>query len=155
VKYNASLLAFAFALLLSLWLLRSPFGRVLIAIRENEARTRLLGYNTGLYRFAALVISGTISGLAGALYCLLFAYVGASFASLQYSTLPLLWTLLGGSGVTFGPPLGTGIMYYLIDLSSSWTSSYMIIVGVALVAITLWFPAGLAGWFRRLKRVRS
>jgi branched-chain amino acid transport system permease protein len=67
VKYNASLIAFALALLLSLWLLRSPFGRVLIAIRENEARTRLLGYNTALYRFTALVISGTLSGLSGAL----------------------------------------------------------------------------------------
>jgi branched-chain amino acid transport system permease protein len=153
VKYNLSLAAFAAALLLSLWLLRSPFGRVLIAIRENEPRTRLLGYNTGLYRFAALVISGTLSGLSGALYCLLFGYVGSSFASLQYSTLPLLWTLLGGTGVTLGPPTGTAITYYLIDLSSELTSSYMIIVGVALVAITLWFPEGLAGWFRRLRRV--
>jgi branched-chain amino acid transport system permease protein len=90
VKYNVALVAFGLALLFSLWLLRSPFGRILIALRENEARTRLLGYNTFLYRFWALVISGTISGLAGALYCLLFAYVGSSFASLQYSTLPLL-----------------------------------------------------------------
>jgi branched-chain amino acid transport system permease protein len=155
VKYNTSLIAFALALLLSLWILRSPFGRVLIAIRENEARTRLLGYNTALYRFTALVISGTLSGLAGALYCLLFGYVGSSFASLQYSTLPLLWTLLGGSGVTLGPPLGTAITYYLIDISSGLTSSYMILVGVALVAITLWFPEGLAGWLRRPKQARS
>ena len=150
VKYNVSLIAFAVALLLSLWILRSPFGRVLIAIRENEARTRLLGYNTALYRFAALVISGTLSGCAGALYCLLFGYVGSSFASLQYSTLPLLWNLLGGTGFTLGPPLGTGIMYYLIDYSSSITTSYMILVGVALVAITLWFPEGIAGRLRRL-----
>ena len=155
VKYNIALIAFAMALLLSLWILRSPFGRVLIAIRENETRTRLLGYNTALYRFAALVISGTLSGLAGALYCLLFAYVGSSFASLQYSTLPLLWTLLGGTGVTLGPPIGTGIMYYLIDISSNFTSSYMIIVGLALLVITLWFPEGLAGWVRRLSRRKT
>jgi branched-chain amino acid transport system permease protein len=155
VKYNVAFIAFAFALLLSLWILRSPFGRVLIAIRENEPRTRLLGYNTALYRFAALVISGTLSGVAGALYCLLFGYVGSSFASLQYSTLPLLWTLLGGSGVTLGPPLGTGIMYYLIDKSSELTQSYMIIVGLGLLAITLWFPEGLAGWFRRKRRMPS
>jgi branched-chain amino acid transport system permease protein len=156
VKYNAALIAFAGALLLSLWLLRSPFGRVLIAIRENEARTRLLGYNTALYRFTALVISGTLSGLAGALYCLLFGYVGSSFASLQYSTEPLLWTLLGGAGTALGPLLGAGIMFYLIEFaSSSGIEGYMIIVGVALVVITLWFPEGLAGWFRRLKRVRS
>lgn len=150
VKYNAALVAFGLALLFSLWLLRSPFGRILIAIRENEARTRLLGYNTFLYRFAALVLSGTLSGLAGALYCLLFGYVGSSFASLQYSTLPLLYALLGGTSVTLGPPIGTAIMYYLIDLSSEITSSYMIIVGAALLVITLWFPDGLAGRLRHL-----
>jgi branched-chain amino acid transport system permease protein len=134
---------------------RSPFGRILIAVRENEARTRLLGYNTYLYRFWALVVSGTISGLAGALYCLLYAYVGSSFASLQYSTLPLLYTLLGGTGVTLGPLVGTAIMYYLIDISSEFTSSYMIIVGAALLAITLWFPDGIAGQMRRLLRRRT
>jgi branched-chain amino acid transport system permease protein len=155
VKYNVALVAFALALLFSLWLLRSPFGRILIAVRENEARTKLLGYNTFLYRYWALVISGTISGFAGALYCLLFAYVGSSFASLSNSTLPLLYTLLGGTGVTLGPLLGTAIMYYLVDISSSFTSSYMIIVGAALLIITLWFPDGLAGQFRRLLERRA
>jgi branched-chain amino acid transport system permease protein len=150
VKYNVALGAFALALLFSLWLLRSPIGRILIAIRENEPRTRLLGYNTFLYRFVALVISGTLSGLAGALYCLLFAYVGSSFASLQYSTLPLLYTLLGGTGMTLGPLVGTAGMYYLVDISSGFTSSYMIIVGLALIIITLWFPDGIAGQLRRL-----
>jgi branched-chain amino acid transport system permease protein len=150
VKYNVALAAFALALFFSLWLLRSPFGRVLIAIRENESRTRLLGYNTFLHRFWALVLSGTISGFAGALYCLLFGYVGASFASLQYSTLPLLYTLLGGAGEPLAPLVGTAIMYYLIDISSGFTSSYMIIVGAALLFITLWFPDGVAGRLRRV-----
>jgi branched-chain amino acid transport system permease protein len=155
VKYNVALVAFALALLFSLWLVRSPFGRILIAVRENEARTKLLGYNTFLYRFWALVISGTMSGFAGTLYCLLFAYVGSSFASLPYSTLPLLYTLLGGTGVTLGPLVGTAIMYYLVDISSGFTSSYMIIVGAALLVITLWFPDGLAGQFRRLIKRRA
>lgn len=155
VKYNMALVAFSFTLLFSLWLLRSPFGRILVAVRENEARTKLLGYNTFLYRFWALVISGTISGLAGALYCLLYAYVGSSFASLQYSTLPLLYTLLGGTSVTLGPLLGTAVMYYLIDISSGFTSSYMIVVGAALIIITLWLPDGLAGQLRRFLRRRT
>lgn len=150
VRYNLALVVFALVLMLSLWLKDSPFGRVLIAIRENETRTALLGYNTPAFRFWALVISGTISGLAGALYCLLFSYVGSSFVSLQYSTLPLIWTLMGGTGSTFGPFIGTATMYYLIDVSSDYTASYMIVVGIALVAITLWFPAGIAGIVSRL-----
>jgi branched-chain amino acid transport system permease protein len=149
VKYNVALAAFAIALIFSLWIVRSPFGRVLIAIRENEQRTRMLGYNTFGYRFAALVISGTISALAGALYCLLFSYVGSSYASLQYSTLPLLWTLLGGAGTTVGPVVGTAIMFYLIDIASGITSSYMLAVGLALLLITLWFPGGIVGNIRQ------
>ncbi len=148
VKYNLALAAFALALFVSLWLVRSPLGRVLIAIRENELRTRLLGYNTFAYRYLAITVSGTIAGLSGTLYCLLFSYVGASFASLQYSTLPLLWTLLGGAGTIIGPLIGTGLMFYLIDISSGFTSSYLLVVGATLLALTLWFPKGIAGTIR-------
>lgn len=149
VKYNAAFLVFTVVLLVSLWLVRSPIGRVLIAIRENEPRTRMLGYNTFAYRYFAVLVSGSVAGLAGALYCLLFSYAGASFASLQYSTLPLLWTLLGGAGAVIGPFIGTFVMFYLTDISSSYTSSYMLFVGLALVAVALWFPRGIAGWLRQ------
>ena len=148
-----------------MWSFESPVGLLTridvvatddhVFIMGGEGAVVALVLSLALYRFTALVISGTLSGLSGALYCLLFGYVGSSFASLQYSTLPLLWTLLGGTGVTLGPPLGAAITHYLIDISSGLTSSYMIIVGVALVAITLWFPEGLAGWFRRKRRVPS
>ena len=148
VKYNVALASFAAALFASLWLVRSPIGRVLIAIRENEPRTRMLGYNTFAYRYLAIVVSGTIAGLSGALYCLLFSYVGSSFASLQYSTLPLLWTLLGGAGTIIGPLIGTGFMFYLIDIASGFTSSYLLVVGAALLVLTLWFPKGIAGLVR-------
>ena len=148
VKYNLALLGLGIALAVSLWVSQSGFGKVLVAIRENEPRTRMLGYETSTYRFAALMISGTLSSLSGALYCLLFSYVGASFASLQYSTFPLLWTLLGGAGTVIGPLLGTGLMFYLVDLSSGYTSSYLLVVGAALVALTLWFPRGIAGSLR-------
>ncbi|MGH6820457.1 MAG: branched-chain amino acid ABC transporter permease [Methylocella sp.] len=148
VKYNLALAAFALAFLTSLWVMRSPLGRVLIAIRENEPRTRMLGYNTFAYRYLAIVASGAIAGLSGALYCLLFSYVGSSFASLQYSTLPLLWTLLGGAGTIIGPLIGTGLMFYVIDISSGFTSSYLLVVGATLLLITLWFPKGIAGAIR-------
>ncbi|MCB1380769.1 MAG: branched-chain amino acid ABC transporter permease [Alphaproteobacteria bacterium] len=145
VKYNIALIGFAISLFIAMWLVRSPIGRVFVAIRENEPRTRMLGYDTARYRYLAIVVSGSIAGLAGSLYCLLFAYVGASFAALQFSTLPLLWTLLGGAGTILGPFVGTGLMFYLIDISSGYTSSYLIVVGVVLLAITLWFPRGLMG----------
>lgn len=147
-RYIAAFLLFAFALCLTLWVVQSPFGRVLIAIRENEERARMLGYDTFRYKLGAVVLSGTLSALAGAAYGLLFGYVGASFAAVQYSIFPLLWVLLGGAGTVLGPFIGTLFMFYLIDLSSGITTAYMLIAGVALVLLTLFAPQGLVGELR-------
>ena len=148
VKYNAAWIVFAGALLVSAVIAASPIGRVLIAVRTNEERTRLLGYNTFLYKWLALCVSGAIAGAAGAAYALLFSYVGATFASILYSIYPLLWTLLGGAGTTLGPLLGTGVMYYLIDVTSGWTAAYLFVVGGSLLALVLWFPQGVMGAVR-------
>ena len=148
VKYNVALLLFASCFLLSAVLAGSPTGRVLIAVRENEERTGLLGYSTYKYKLLALIISGGISGVAGAAYALLFSYVGASFASILYSIYPILWTLLGGTGTTTGPMIGTGLMFYLVDIASGLTSSYLFVVGAVLVMLILWFPQGIMGAIR-------
>ena len=58
---------------------------------------------------------------------LLFAYGGATFASVQYSILPLLWVLLGGARTTLGPLIGTVVMFYIVDISSRYTSSYLLL----------------------------
>lgn len=148
VKYNVALAVFATCFLVCLLVVRSPVGRVLMAVRENEERTRLLGYNTYAYKLLALVLSGGMAGAAGAAYALLFSYVGASFAAILHSIYPLLWTLLGGAGTTFGPVLGTGLMFYLIDVTSGWTSAYLFVVGGALLVLVLFFPKGIMGAVR-------
>jgi branched-chain amino acid transport system permease protein len=148
VKYNVALAVFAACLLVSLWLARSPLGRVLIALRENEERTRLLGYDTARFRLIAVVISGLMSAVAGAAYTLLFSYVGSTFAGILYSIYPLLWTLLGGAGTTLGPLVGTLLMTYLVDVTSGLTTGYLMVVGAVLVLTVLWAPAGLVGAIR-------
>jgi branched-chain amino acid transport system permease protein len=148
-RYLAALLLFAFALLFSLRLVQAPFGRVLVAIRENEERARMLGYDIFRYKLAAVVLSGTIAGISGSLYGLLFGYAGATFASVHHSILPLLWVLLGGAGTVLGPFVGTLFMFYLIDLSSGLTSAYMLIAGIALVLLTLFARQGIVGELRR------
>lgn len=148
-RYFAAWGLFSVCFAISLWLVQSSFGRTLIAIRENEERVRMLGYDTYKHKLAAMVISGTISAAAGAFYGLLFGYAGASFASVQYSIFPLLWVLLGGAGTVLGPFIGALFMFYLIDLSSGVTSAYLLIAGVALVLLTLFAPQGLVGELRR------
>ena len=148
-RYFAAWALFATCLLACLALVRAPYGKTLVAIRENEERVRMLGYDTYLRKWGAMVISGTVSAAAGAVYGLLFGYAGASFATVQYSILPLLWVLLGGAGTVLGPFVGTLFMFYLIDLGSDLTSAYMLIAGVVLVVLTLFAPQGLIGELRR------
>ena len=148
VKYNVALAVFAACLLLSVWLVRSPIGRILLALRENEERTRLLGYNTSRYKLFAVTVSGLVSAVAGSAYTLLFSYVGSTFAGILYSIYPLLWALLGGAGTTLGPLVGTLVMTYLVDVASGLTTGYLIVVGATLVVTILWVPAGIVGGIR-------
>ena len=114
---------FSAALMINLVLVRSPFGRVMVAMRENEERSRMLGYNPFTVKLTVLVISGLFSGIAGAAYGILFGYVGASFATVQYSILPMLYVLMGGAGTVLGPLLGAGLMFYLVDITSGITTA--------------------------------
>ncbi|QKC87555.1 branched-chain amino acid ABC transporter permease [Mesorhizobium sp. NZP2234] len=149
VRYMTALALFSIVLLITLGIVRSRHGRVLIAIRENEERTKMLGYDTFSNKLAAVVVSGTICAASGAAYALLFGYVGSSFASVQYSILPLLWVLLGGAATTLGPLIGTVFMYYVIDVTSGYTSAYLLIVGIALILLVLFFPKGILGSIRQ------
>ncbi|MBM1558239.1 branched-chain amino acid ABC transporter permease [Sulfitobacter mediterraneus] len=148
-RYVTALILFAICFLGLARLVQTPFGRTLVAIRENEERTRMLGYDAGSHKLRALIISGAVSGVAGAAYALLFGYVGATFATVQYSIFPLLWVLLGGAGTTIGPLIGVFFMFYLIDTSSTYTNAYMLIAGVVLVLLTVFAPQGLAGELRK------
>jgi len=147
-RYIAAWVFFSLCLLLALWLVRSRFGRVLIAIRENDARAVMLGYNTFARKLGAVVASGTMSAAAGAIYGLLFGYVGASFAGVQYSIFALLWVLLGGAGTLIGPFVGALFAFYLIDVTSGFTDAYMLWVGVVLIGLALFAPQGIMGEVR-------
>ena len=149
VRFIAALVLFSICLFVTTAIIRSRHGRVLVAIRENEERTRMLGYDIFANKLAAVVVSGTICGAAGAAYALLFGYVGSNFASIQYSILPLLWVLLGGAATTLGPLVGTLVMYYVIDITSFYTSAYLLIVGVFLILLVLFFPKGILGTIRQ------
>jgi branched-chain amino acid transport system permease protein len=147
-RYLTALALFAAGLLANLALARAPVGRVLVAMRENAERSRMLGYDPFRYRLLALTLSGLYAGAAGGAYGLLFGYVGASFASVQYSILPLLWVLLGGAGTVLGPFLGALLMFYLVDIASGLTSAYLLLVGLALLILVLFAPRGLLGAVR-------
>lgn len=147
-RATIALALFATALLTSLWIVQSRLGRTMVALRENEERSRMLGYNPFAVKLTALVLSGLFSGAAGAAYALLFGYAGASFATIQYSILPMLWVLMGGAGTVLGPLIGTAAMFYLVDIAGSYTTATLLFVGVALVLLILFAPKGILGTIR-------
>lgn len=147
-RYLVALALFTTGLMANLWLVRTPFGRIMVAMRENEDRARMLGYNPFQVKLIALTVSGIYAGAAGAAYAVMFGYVGASLASVQYSILPMLWVLLGGAGTVMGPFIGCLLMFYLIAYASDFTSATLLVVGVALVALVLFAPKGILGSLR-------
>lgn len=149
LRYNMALAFLALTLVVCLAIIRSPIGHVLIAIRENEDRTSMLGYDVARYKLFAFTISGTLSATAGATYAFMFAYAGSTLASIQYSIYPLLWTLLGGAATILGPVLGTAIMFTLVDIASSFTNANLLAVGVVLILLVLFFPKGILGTLRQ------
>lgn len=139
---------YALAVAVALALVRSRFGRVMLAMRENEERSRMLGYDPFTVKLRVLAISGLYAGLAGAAYGVLFGYAGAGFATVQYSILPMLYTLLGGAGTVLGPLLGAAVMFWLSDFASGLTSAWLLLVGVVLIALVLFAPRGILGFVR-------
>jgi len=121
----------------------------MIGMRENEDRSRALGYNPFRVKLIALTISGLYAGAAGAVYAMLFGYVGASFASVQYSILPSHYVLLGGARTVLGPSfLGALLMFFLIDIAAAYTSTHLFVLGGALLVLVLFLPKGILGAIR-------
>lgn len=149
LRYNLALVFLALGIAVCLFVVRSKTGHVLVAIRENENRTAMLGYDVSRYKLRAFVLSGAFAAFSGASYALMFAYAGSTLASIQYSINPLLWTLLGGASTVLGPVLGTALMFLLVDFASGFTTASLLFVGVVLILLVLFFPKGILGTLRQ------
>jgi branched-chain amino acid transport system permease protein len=133
----------------SLWvmhhMLESPFGMVLRAIGENENRAKACGYNVYAVKVVAFVISGFFSGLAGALYAILFRSVPIDTLHWLLSGEVVMMTILGGAGTFFGPFIGAVIYCISEDRINLVTTHWQIFVGCVFIVIILFAPKGLWG----------
>ena len=132
-------------------LLASDFGRVLVSIRENEARTELLGYDARLIKTVALAIGAGIAGLSGVLFCAWGAYVSPTVFSLVFTAQIIMWILVGGLGTLTGAILGCVIIQYLATwLGETKIADVNIVLGAIFVAIVLLVPSGFVPMFGRI-----
>ncbi|MGB6915971.1 MAG: branched-chain amino acid ABC transporter permease, partial [Pseudolabrys sp.] len=142
---------FCFALAVSAMgiILRSPFGRAMIAIRENERRARFLGIPVERHIWIAFTLSCFFMGLAGALYALVNNFADPKGLHYSQSGDFVMMAVMGGMRSFWGPLLGAVLFVVLQDYLSSVTINWMSFVGLLFVLVVLFFPRGLLGFIRR------
>jgi branched-chain amino acid transport system permease protein len=136
-----------------LWrLVNSPYGRILSAIRQSEARTAHLGYNVWLYKLSIIVTSAAFSGFAGGLFAMAQRSAFPDVMNLAQSGLVVMMTLVGGGLVSFWGPV-VGVIVFLIarDVIGAVTNAWMLYFGTMFVLLVLFQPEGIAGAARMLK----
>jgi branched-chain amino acid transport system permease protein len=147
--YYLVLLFFAISVGIMALILRSPFGRTLLAIRENERRARFLGVPVELHVWLAFVISCFFVSLAGALYALLNNFADPHTLHWTLSGDLVIMAVVGGMRSFWGPLVGAAIYVALQDYVSSYTQNWMFFIGIFFVLIVLFFPRGVLGLVRR------
>lgn len=147
--YFLVLALFALAVGAMALLLRSPLGRTLIAIRENERRARFLGVPVERHIWLSFVISGAFCALAGSLYALLSNFTDPRSLHWTLSGNFVIMAVLGGMRSFWGPLVGAAVFVVLQDYLSSHTENWMSFIGLFFVLVVLFFPRGVLGILRR------
>ena len=148
--YYFVLCVFAVCVGLMAFLLRSPFGRTLIAIRENERRARFLGIPVERHVWLSFTISAFFASVAGALYALLNNFSDPSALNYLISGDFVIMAVMGGMRSFWGPLVGAAVFVVLQDYISSMTVNWMSFIGLLFVLVVLFFPRGLLGYLRRV-----
>jgi len=134
---------------------RSPFGHVLVAIRENQLRATFQGYPVERYKLAVFVISAVVTGLAGALLGFQTYLVSAEAVSVPFSGEMLAMVVIGGMHNILGPALGALFFILFRELFSIWSSNWLLYFGLIFVGFVLYSPSGLVGiWTTLMRRWR-
>ncbi len=147
--YYFVLVCFAVAVGIMALLLRSPFGRTMLAIRENERRARFLGIPIELHIWIAFALSCVFISFSGTLYALLNNFADPNNLYYSLSGDLVIMAVMGGMRVFWGPLLGAAVFVVLQDYVSSLTTNWMSFIGLLFVLVVLFFPRGLLGMLRQ------
>jgi branched-chain amino acid transport system permease protein len=133
---------------------QSPFGMVLQSIRENEPRTRAIGYHVERYKIVSVMLSGCFAGLAGVLYAIQNKFAAPDFVLFLISGEAVIFNVMGGIGTLVGPVAGAAFFLLMKEVFSRiFYEYYLIPVGVIFTLMVIFVPQGLLGaWRRQLNR---
>jgi branched-chain amino acid transport system permease protein len=153
--YYAAFPLILLGLLLCWRIVRSPFGRVLLATRENDVRTETLGYAVSRFKLLAAVLSCALSGLAGGIWVINHGFVALDAVHWTTSGQVVIMVLLGGMGTRLGPLVGATLFLLLRDFLSTWTDAWGVVTGAIFIIVILVFRQGIVGTIEHLMHSRE
>ncbi|GAB4524883.1 MAG: urea ABC transporter permease subunit UrtC [Pleurocapsa sp.] len=146
--YIATVIVLVLIYLLCRWLTSGRFGRLLIAIRDDETRVRFSGYNPTGYKVLVFAISGAIAGVAGALYTVQTGIINPSIMQVAFSIEMVIWVAVGGRGTLIGAILGTLLVRLAQTfLSESFPEVWLFFQGALFLIVVTVLPDGIVGWW--------
>src|SRR5690625_3650494 len=152
--YLFSLLCLAIVFLLLRLLVNSPFGSVLVAVKDNEMRSLALGFKSIYYKVTASVVAGVAASVAGSLYVVSLRFVNTSVMAIDMTLNALLMTIIGGVGTLIGPAIGAAIIelaqHNLSNLAKTYAifERWIIFFGIIYILAVIFFPKGIVGTLR-------
>ncbi|MFZ5464740.1 MAG: branched-chain amino acid ABC transporter permease [Pseudomonadota bacterium] len=136
------------------YVMGTPFGRTLVAIRANESRVPFLGFHPWRYKLAAFILAANVAALSGALYPMLRGFVSPELMFFQVSGNAVIMVIIGGVGTLIGPLYGAAILTGLKSVIGTFTEHHLIVIGMLFVLSVIFFPKGLVGHARpRIERI--
>lgn len=154
-SYYFTLIVTIFCMLILYFVVNSPYGRILQAIRDNPERSASVGINVNLHRLVALVVGGFFAGMAGALFV---TVEGSAFPDLLSWTLSLeliIMCLLGGWFTFMGPMLGAAVIVFLRALVGGYTEYWTLALAIILMSLIFFLPEGVIGYFQRIGKHKT
>ena len=146
--YIITVLALVLIYLLCRWLTTGRFGRLLMAIRDDETRVRFSGYNPTGYKVLVFAISGAIAGIAGALYTVQTGIITPSIMEVAFSIEMVIWVAVGGRGTLIGAIIGTMLVRLAQTfLSESFPEIWLFFQGALFLIVVTVLPDGIVGWW--------
>jgi branched-chain amino acid transport system permease protein len=156
VKYYLIFFIIALVVYAVFRIVRSDFGRLLIAVRDNEQRIRFLGFSTSFIRLVAFTLSGTIAGVASVLYPPQNGFISQTLPGLVMSTMAIVWVAIGGRGTLIGPFLGAVLINWVSPfLNARFPHVWQLILGLLFIVVIIFIPGGIYSLVLRFVRTRD
>lgn len=150
--YYFAMIVIGISVWVAWFITKTPFGQVMVSIRENTMRVGYMGFKVTHSKAVAYALSACFAGIAGSIYALFNDLVSADCLHIGYSFAPLLMTMVGGVGTFLGPIFGSAIFAVIEEITVRYTERVELVNGIILIVVIMYFPYGFMGMIGLIRR---